>query len=142
MNPWAYIGIGILLFFGVVVVLTFVCGIAITTVGSRYSAKTLDKYAKRIEDLLPGKNCGECSSCKFPCCADYAAAVLRRECDRDLCKESDDPELPDKINDVIEKLNKLMEDPTPIKKRRRWTDRYLNRADVNSDVEENNNFYD
>lgn len=58
-----------------------VCAVVLV-IAAKFMAVPADETAKRIEEALPGANCGACS---FAGCADYAAAVARGDAAPNLC---------------------------------------------------------
>ena len=102
-------------------ILTFVLGIAAFLLGvsflfntvvywvaARYSEKTIRKYTKELEKMLPGANCGGCG-CKN--CKEYARAVFDLEKDTDCCVKGS-PEQAQLLNEKIEAFQKLIEKDT------------------------------
>lgn len=121
-NPWTYIFVFILVIVAGILVLGTLGGLLMGFVASRYSVKNMNRYQTEIENLLPGKNCGQC---KFATCAEYADAVLHTEADEDACPYVKDG-IPEAMVAVRERLQKSLEDPTPMKKKepRFWEQRF------------------
>lgn len=82
MNVWGYLGIGILVVAGFILLLAFLYNLGMVWFASRYSGKTIEKHLKKLEDVLPGTDCGACGceSCKA-----YAYAVFTCHMDADRC---------------------------------------------------------
>ena len=59
-----------------------VVGIALSLLAS-FTVSKGDSLEKRIENLLPSINCGQCG---FPGCEAYAKALAKGECAPNLCK--------------------------------------------------------
>ena len=112
-NPWTYIFVFTLVIVAGILVLGTLGGLLMGFVASRYSEKTHNRYQKEIENLLPGKDCGQC---KFVTCSEYADAVLHAEVDDDRCPCAK-AGTPEAIEAVRMRYNKLFEDPTPPKKK-------------------------
>lgn len=113
-NPWTYIVIFALVIFGGSILLATLYSLIVAKAATRYSDKVLDKFGKNLAKMLPGADCGQCG---FKCCQDYAEAVLHTEADEDKCPYAA-KEVPEKMVEQREKLQKLMEDPTPPENRR------------------------
>lgn len=114
-NPWLYVLIFVLVITGGSILLAAIYGLFIAAIGSRFSEKTLNKYCGQIGDVLPGKNCKECG---FDNCSECAWALLRAEVDDSVCPHvsQDDQK---KIAEIRESLQKIMTDPTPVKKKKK-----------------------
>lgn len=112
-NPWTYILVFTLVIVAGVLVLGTLGGLLMGFVASRYSEKTLNRFLKEMEALLPGKNCGQC---KCATCALYAEAVLHADLDEDLCPYAK-AGTPEAMAAVRQRWQKLLEDPTPPKKK-------------------------
>lgn len=112
-NPWTYIFLFIFVIAAAILVIGTLSGLLIGFVASRYSVKNMNKYQKEIESLLPGKDCGQC---KFPSCAEYADAVLHTEAPEDACPYAK-AGAPEAMEAIRERLQKSLEDPTPIEKK-------------------------
>lgn len=111
MGIWVYILILIVGVAAFILIMTVLSNLVITWAASRYSSKTLNTTIAELETLLPGKNCGACG-CES--CTEYAQAVFRLQKDTDCCVEGD-PELSQKLNAVMDKFQKQLEDDTPKK---------------------------
>lgn len=112
-NPWTYILVFILVIMGGVIVLGTLGGLLMGFVASRYSVKHFGKHQAEIEKLLPGKDCGQCG---FQSCCEYADAVLHTEAPEDACPYTK-PGAAEAMIAVRERLQKSLEDPTPMKKK-------------------------
>ncbi len=113
-NPWTYILLFIVIIVGGVFLLVWLFSLLMAWLGGRVADKTIDKYQKKAEGCLPGKNCGACG---YESCAAYADAVLHAMCDDDLCPHGE-ADLSEKMEAVRKELQALMEDPTPPKEPR------------------------
>ena len=120
-NPWTYIFLFVFAGFAIVLLLTFISSTIITKFATRYSEKTLDKFTKEIEAKLPGKNCGECG-CET--CYYFADALLRRELSESKCPYAGET-LEAEVDEIVARLQALMDDPTPPKQRRSFFDRII-----------------
>lgn len=121
-NPWLWILVLSLGIMGGILVLGTLSGLLIGFVASRYSVKNMNKYQKEIEAFLPRKDCGQC---KYPSCSEYADAVLHTEAPEDACPYVK-PGAPEAMVAIRERLQKSLEDPTPIKKKepRFWEQKF------------------
>ncbi len=121
-NPWVYILVFTLVIAAGIVVLGTLSGLLIGFVASRYSVKNMNKYQKEIDALLPGKDCGQC---KYHSCWEYADAVLHTEAPEDACPYVKQG-VPEAMVAIRERLQKSLEDPTPIKKKepRFWEQKF------------------
>ena len=108
----------VLIFAAAVVALTltlsFLISLSVAVAGRRYSDKLHSKHQKKIRDMLPGKDCGQCG-CEN--CDGYARAVLFGAVSESACPYGDE-ELPGKMIAVVNDMQKLMEDPKPVKERK------------------------
>lgn len=112
-NPWTYILVFTLVIVAGVLVFGTLGGLLMGFVASRYADKTLNRFQKEMEGLLPGENCGECNCAS---CALYAEAVLHAEADEGLCPRAKDGTA-EAMAAVRVRWQKLLEDPTPPKKK-------------------------
>lgn len=115
MNPWIYILLFAAAIFAGVLLLSLLFGVFITAVGGKFAEKTLDKYEKKTEALLPGTDCGDCGQ---ESCAMCAAMILRKEVSDDICPHVSEEETA-KFGEIRDELQKIMTDPTPPKRRER-----------------------
>ena len=120
-NPWTYIFLFVIVGLAGVMLLAYLASAIITRAAASYSEKTLDRFTKEIEDKLPGKNCGECGceNCNF-----FADALLRRELSVQKCPYASETLEPE-VDEIIARLQALMDDPTPPKARRSFFDRII-----------------
>ncbi len=112
-NPWLYLLLGVLILGGGILLLSVITSLAVAHAAAKYSDKTISKYQKMVEDLLPGTDCGKCKKCS---CAEFADAVIHTEIDEYACPYLSE-ETVQKILNERERLQKLMEDPTPPEKK-------------------------
>ncbi len=118
-NPWTYLLIFIAVIAGFTVVLGLLFSLLMGALGGRIADRNTEKYRKRMEALLPGKNCGACG---FESCAAYADAVLHAMADEDLCPHIDQGEAA-RLDGIRAQLQASLEDPTPLKDRKqeKWS---------------------
>lgn len=121
-NPWTYIFVFALAIMAFILVVGTLSGLLIGFVASRYSVKNMNKYQKEIEALLP---CTDCGQCNYQTCAEYADAVLHTEAPEDACPYVKD-NVPEAMVAIRKRLQKSLEDPTPIKKKepRFWEQKF------------------
>lgn len=119
-NPWVYIGITILVAVAVIIGLSTVISLLVAAAAKGFAKKTMDTFRSETASKLPGKNCGDCG---YESCEVYAEAVLRCEAPENACPHGG-AELPDALIDSVNRLHAIAEDPTPIKKKRRFWDRF------------------
>ena len=112
-NPWVYLLFGILILGGGILLLSVITSLAIAYAAGKYSDKTLAKYQKMVEEMLPGTDCGKCKKCS---CAEFADAVIHTEIDEYACPYITEDTV-QKILQERERLQKLMEAPTPPEKK-------------------------
>lgn len=112
-NPWAYLLIFILVMGGGILLLSVITSLVIAWAAGKYSDKTIAKYQESVEKMLPGTDCGKCKKCS---CAEFADAVLHTEIDEYACPYLSE-ETVQKILAERERLQTLMEDPTPPEKK-------------------------
>jgi Na+-translocating ferredoxin:NAD+ oxidoreductase RNF subunit RnfB len=108
-NPWTYIFVFVFAIAGGTLILGVLYSLIIAKAAARYSDKVLDKFTVNMAKMLPGADCGQCG---FKSCEEYADAVLHTEADEDKCPYAA-AGTPEKMLAMREKLQKLMEDPTP-----------------------------
>ena len=106
MNVWEVLGIGILVVAGFIIALTLLYNLVLMIVAGRISGKTQEKYIKKLEKELPGKDCGACG-CET--CREYAFAVFSCRMDADKCPEGG-PELAEKLNTHMKAFQDHLED--------------------------------
>jgi Na+-translocating ferredoxin:NAD+ oxidoreductase RNF subunit RnfB len=112
-HPWGYLTVFLAVMVGGILLLSVITSLVVAWAAGRYSDKIIPKYTEMVEKLLPGKDCGKCSRCT---CAEYADAVIHTELDIDLCPYTDE-KTQEKMLEIREKLQKLMEDPTPVERK-------------------------
>ena len=123
MGPWFYILIFAVAAVVIVLVLSLVFSLIVAAAGRRFSQSTLEKYETRVENLLPGKNCGECG---YDTCEDCAAALLRAARDDDICPYTSEEDRAG-IAQIREELKKLMDDPAGKKYREKKRKSFFDR---------------
>lgn len=111
-NPWLYLLIFVVVMIVGILLLAVITSLSIAWAAGKYSDRIIPQHAKQIENLLPGTNCGQC---KCESCAEFADKVLHTEIDEDRCPFCDE-KTQDRMLAVREHLQKLMEDPTPVRK--------------------------
>ena len=112
-NPWVYLLFGILILGGGILLLSVITSLVIARAAAKYSDKTISKYQEMVMKMLPGTDCGKCKKCS---CAEFADAVIHTEIDEYACPYLTE-ETVQKILAERERLQKLMEDPTPPEKK-------------------------
>lgn len=113
-NPWVYIIVTVLITSAIIIGLAILVDLTVAFSAHKYSGKMLAEYRERVRALLPGKDCGQCG---YPNCTQCAEAMLRKIADSDRCPYTD-KRFSGKLDEITEKLQKMMEDPTPPKKSR------------------------
>ena len=73
MNVWGYLGVGILLVSGFIIILAVLYNVGMIWLAGKYSGKTIEKQIDIMEKELPGTNCGACGCAG---CADYAKSIV------------------------------------------------------------------
>ena len=81
-NPWAYIGVIILIATVAILAMAALIAIVMSAVSKRTVAGTVNAFLKELTGMLPGKDCGQCG-CES--CNAYAHGVLNREVACDKC---------------------------------------------------------
>lgn len=103
-----------LVFVAMTLLISFLIALCVAVAGRRYGDKLQNKHQKKIRDMLPGKNCGECG-CEN--CDGFARAVLFGAVAESACPYGEE-DLPEKMIAVVNDMQKLMEDPRPIRDRK------------------------
>lgn len=121
-NPLVWVLIFAAAVVAMVLIISFVIALSVAVAGRRYGDKLQKKHQKKIRTLLPGKDCGQCG-CEN--CDAFARAVLFGAVAENACPHGDE-QLPEKMIAVVNDMQKLMEDPKPIKHRRKthWEQRF------------------
>ncbi len=112
-NPWLYILGSAVIVVASALLLGYLFSALMVVIGGKASEKVQEKHRREMEEMLPGKNCGQCG---FESCALYADAVLHNLADEDLCPHGTE-ELPQKLEDCRKHLQASLEDPTPPEKK-------------------------
>ena len=120
-NPWTYIFLFTIILLVGVMVLSWIASLLIGFFAAKYSKKILGQFTKEIEEKLPGKNCGECG-CEN--CSVFADALLHRELSEKKCPYASET-LEADVDEIVARLQKLLEDPTPPKRRRSFFNRMI-----------------
>ena len=105
MGVWGWIMIFTLGIAAFILTVSFLFNTVVYWAAARHSEKTIRKYTKELEKLLPGKNCGGCG-CKT--CKEYAFAVFELEKDADRCVFGSE-KLTQRLNGKMEEFQKLLE---------------------------------
>lgn len=112
MGTWGWISVFVLGIAAFLLTVSFLFNAVVYWVAARHSEKTIRKYTKELEKLLPGKNCGGCG-CQT--CKAYALAVFELEKNADCCVIGSE-ELTQRLNAKMEEFQKLLETDTPKEK--------------------------
>lgn len=115
LHPLLWVLIFAVATFALIMLISFLISISVAVAGRRYGDKLHSKHQKKIRDMLPGKNCGQCG-CES--CDAYARAVLFGAVAENACPHADE-QLPEKMIAVVNEMQKLIEDPKPVKSRRK-----------------------
>ena len=102
-------------FMALVVLISLIIGISVAIAGRSYSEKLQKSYQDKIRDMLPGK---DCSACEYPTCTGYARAVMFGVAAENACPHIDE-ETSQKMLLAVKELQQILEDPKPIKKRKK-----------------------
>ena len=113
MNVWGYLGVGILLISGFILILSVLYNLGMVWLAGRFSGKTMDTYIDTMTKELPGTNCGACG-CES--CRAYAYAVFACQKEADLCIPGG-PEVAEKLKFHMEEFEKLLNDEEDRKKK-------------------------
>ena len=114
LHPLLWVLIFAVGMFIMVLIISFLIGISVAAAGRRYGDKLQRKHQKKIRDMLPGKNCGQCGCTD---CDGFARAVLFGAVAENACPYGSE-DLPQKLIGVVSDMQKLMEDPKPPKERK------------------------
>ena len=109
MGVWGWILIFVLGIAAFILSLSFLFNTVVYWVAARHSEKTIRKYTRKLEKLLPGKNCGGCG-CKT--CKEYALAVFDLEKDTDCCILGSKEQVA-LLDAKIDEFQKLLQKDTP-----------------------------
>lgn len=118
-NPWAYIGIIILIATAGIILLSFLITLLMSGTSKRVVNKNVELFLQEIESKLPGKNCGECGCSN---CRAYAEAVLNRDLACDKCPYGEEG-LQEALEACADRFWKIAEDRAPVEKKRFWKKR-------------------
>ena len=100
---------------GLIILLSLLFGLCVALAGRNYGERLQRLYQNKIRQLLPGKNCGECG-CET--CDRYARGVLFGVEAENACPYADE-DTPQQMLALVKEMQKLMEDPKPIPKRKK-----------------------
>ena len=100
---------------GLIIVLSLLFGLCVSIAGRSYSEKLQRQYQNRLRQLLPGKDCGRCG-CET--CDAYARMVLFGVEGENACPYASE-DIPQQMLTLVKEMQQLMEDPKPIKKRKK-----------------------
>lgn len=95
--------------------LSLLIAVCVAIASRRYGDKLHNKHQQKIRDMLPGKDCGACG-CET--CDGFARAVLFGVAAENACPYGEE-DLPEKMIAVVNDMQKLMEDPKPVKRRKK-----------------------
>ena len=112
MGTWGWILVFVLGIAAFILTISFLFNTVVYWIAARHSEKTIRKYTRDLEKLLPGANCGQCG-CKT--CKEFALAVFDLEKDTDLCTMGSE-EMKQKLNAKMEEFQKLLQDDAGKKK--------------------------
>ena len=115
MNVWGYLGVGILLVSGFIIILAVLYNVGMIWLAGKYSGKTIEKQIDIMESELPGTNCGACG-CES--CRVYAYGVFTCHMEADLCAPGG-PEVAEKLKFHMSEFEKLLNDEQE-KKEKDW----------------------
>ena len=105
MNVWGYILIAVVAVTALILLLSVLVNLVVARAARGYSDKTRTRYLHKMQQLLPGHNCGRCG-CQS--CAEYAYCVFYGKADADRCTDGG-PELPGKLKECVEEFEKILE---------------------------------
>lgn len=115
-NPWTYIGFAVLIGAASIIALSALISFTMALFSRQTVNKTVENYLQEIEEMLPGRNCGECG-CEN--CRIYAEALLNRDVDFNKCPYAAES-APQALEDCVERFWKIANDRAPVEKRRLW----------------------
>ena len=104
-----------------IILVSLFIGLLVSVAAKKFAEKTVGDFAEEMEKKLPGRNCGDCG---YATCQAYAEAVLVCEATEIACPHGA-PELPDALNECVARFQEIAKDPTPIKKKTRFWDRFI-----------------
>ena len=115
-NPWTYIGLAVLIGGASIIALSALISFTMALFSRQTVNKTVENYLQELEDMLPGRNCGECGceSCRI-----YAEALLNRDLDFNKCPYASATS-PEALEACVERFWKIANDRAPVEKRRLW----------------------
>ena len=105
MKTWGTILIVVVIAAAIIMLLSLLSTLLIARIARGYSEKTRGRYLRRIQEMLPGEDCGACG-CET--CAQYAYCVFYGKADVDRCVKGD-PELPSKLEQCVAEFQQILE---------------------------------
>jgi len=105
MKVWGTILIVVVVAAALIMTLSFLATLLIARFARGYSEKVRKQYLRKIQDMLPGENCGGCG-CET--CAQYAHCVFYGKADTDRCVKGD-LELSSKLEQCVAEFQKILE---------------------------------
>ena len=115
LHPLLWVLIFAVAAFALIMLISFIISLSVAVASRRYGDKLHSRHQQKIRDMLPGKDCGQCG-CEN--CDAFARAVLFGAVAENSCPHGD-AQLPENMIKVVNDMQKLMEDPKPIKSRRK-----------------------
>ncbi len=104
MNPWLVIFLLALGLVGCIMIFYVILSHIVIRVAKRHVEKTFRSYTEKMEQVLPGKNCGKCGCAT---CHAYAEKMVREgENDVTLCTEGNE-EMREQLRGYIRELELL-----------------------------------
>lgn len=98
-----------------IILLSLLLSLCVAFAGRGYGEKLQRQYQDKIRQLLPGKDCGQCG-CES--CDRYARGVLFGVEAENICPHASE-DTPQKMLVLVKEMQMLMEDPKPIKQRKK-----------------------
>lgn len=105
MRTWGTILIVVVIAAAIIILLSLLSTLLIAWFARGYSEKTLKRYIRKIQEMLPGEDCGGCGCTT---CAEYAHCVFYGKADADRCVKGDS-ELSAKLEQCVEEFQKILE---------------------------------
>lgn len=105
MKVWGTILIVVVAATAIIIALSLFASLLIARFARGYSDKTLKRYVRNIQKMLPGEDCGGCGCAT---CAEYAQCVFYGKADTDRCVKGG-PELPARLESCVEEFHNILE---------------------------------
>ena len=105
MKTWGTILIFVVAATAIIIMLSLFASLLIARFARGYSEKTLKRYIRKIQEMLPGEDCGGCGCAT---CAEYAHCVFYGKADADRCVKGD-PDLPPRLEQCVEEFQQILE---------------------------------